>query len=317
MHLLPKTLAHMAAQVVPVDLSWEVLVIDNASSDDTATVAASIWQETNSKVPLRVIHEPEPGLSFARARGLAESNFETIIFCDDDNWLCDSFVTDAWTMLDQHPQIGACGGRGEAYIQGDKPKWFDEMAVCYALGPQGEQEGPVPAGRTLFGAGLVLRKSVLDRFAQIGFQTLLSDRKGSSLSAGGDSEISEMILLSGFELWYNPRLSFIHYIEEKRISISYLKKLMYGFGFSLPYLELYKLVRENKANHLSASWLFQFVKAILRQVYYYVFPPDKEMRNIELQKHLGYVRSLWQVRTSFAANKKEIIRLKSRVNPSK
>lgn len=308
----------MAVQIVPGDLPWEVLIIDNASSDNTAAVAASVWQKSNTKVPLRVVSEPKPGLSFARARGVAESAFDTIIFCDDDNWLCDSFVSNAWKMMDQYPQIGGCGGLGEAYIQGGKkPEWFDRMATCYALGPQGEQEGPLPAGRTLFGAGLVLRKSVLDQFAQAGFQTLLSDRKGSSLSAGGDSEISEMILLSGFELWYNPRLTFTHYIEEKRLNISYLKKLMYGFGVSLPYLETYKWVRENKAGLLSASWLFQFIKAIFRQLYYYVFPGGNKMRDIEVQKHWGHVKSLWQVRTSFATNKKEIIRLKSMLNPSK
>ena len=56
---LPATLEKLAAQSVPAECPWEVLLIDNASTDDTAAVAKQI--AIDFPAPLRVLHEPTPG----------------------------------------------------------------------------------------------------------------------------------------------------------------------------------------------------------------------------------------------------------------
>jgi glycosyltransferase involved in cell wall biosynthesis len=68
---LPAVLAHLAAQRVVAALPWEVVVVDNASTDGTAAVARAMWP-TTAPAPLRVIAEPRPGVGHARLRGLDE-----------------------------------------------------------------------------------------------------------------------------------------------------------------------------------------------------------------------------------------------------
>ncbi len=68
-HRLPKTLAHLKTQVVSQIIPWEVIVVDNASTDGTDQVAKTQWGELPG-VPFRVVNEPRPGLSNARNLGV-------------------------------------------------------------------------------------------------------------------------------------------------------------------------------------------------------------------------------------------------------
>ena len=63
------TLQHLAKQECPTDLAWEVILVNNNSSDDTVAVAKKYWEADPNNVHLIVVNEERPGLSFAeRAR---------------------------------------------------------------------------------------------------------------------------------------------------------------------------------------------------------------------------------------------------------
>src|SRR5437016_2123314 len=110
---LPRTLAHLSAQKVSAEIPWEVIVVDNASSDDTAKVEASSWPK-NARASLSVLREPEPGLSHARRRGFDEAKYEIVCFIDDDNWVSTDWVETISRVMSEHPDVGACGGFAEA-----------------------------------------------------------------------------------------------------------------------------------------------------------------------------------------------------------
>lgn len=88
---LPDTLKHLLIQEVPDNLQWEVIVVDNVSTDNTAQVARSLWPD-DAPAPLQVVSEPEPGLSNARKRGFMEAKYELVSFVDDENWLAPDWV---------------------------------------------------------------------------------------------------------------------------------------------------------------------------------------------------------------------------------
>ena len=53
-------------------MPWEVLIIDNASTDGTTEVARTYWQD--GPAPIRVINEPRLGVRYARERGSPRRN---------------------------------------------------------------------------------------------------------------------------------------------------------------------------------------------------------------------------------------------------
>src|SRR5690348_6905842 len=89
---LAQTIRHIALQRVPPDIPWELILIDNASTDQSARVATDEWQNHAVRSSLRVIAEPVIGLSYARARGFEEALYAYVILCDDDNWLDENYV---------------------------------------------------------------------------------------------------------------------------------------------------------------------------------------------------------------------------------
>src|SRR5436853_1166376 len=122
---LSPTLAHLAAQQVPEGLDWEVLLIDNMSTDGTADMARSLWP-ADAGAPLRVVLETQIGTTAARCRGLAEARYEFVTLVDDDNWVCPEWVRIVAEVMQAHPEIGACGGLNEAVCEGEAPPWFAE-----------------------------------------------------------------------------------------------------------------------------------------------------------------------------------------------
>lgn len=106
--LLPPTLEHLKAQQVVGGIRWEVIVVDNASTDETAKVALRCWPN-DFPVRLRVVAEPKLGLSHARERGFREAQFEIVGFVDDDNWLCEGWVAAVSDALTNDPDLGGVG----------------------------------------------------------------------------------------------------------------------------------------------------------------------------------------------------------------
>ncbi len=176
---LPQTLAHLAAQQVGSEILSEVIVIDNASTDSSAQVARECWPQ-DCAVPLRVIHEPQLGLSYARIRGFKESRYEFVCFVDDDNWVCPEWIQIVAETMTQHPEVGACGGFIDSVCEATPPQWFERHKSSYAPGAQGQEEGgDVTWRRFLMGAGLTIRKSAWQHIFDNGFTFLLVDRQGA------------------------------------------------------------------------------------------------------------------------------------------
>ena len=79
-----ETLSHLKSQKTN-NLNWEIIVVDNASTDDTFHVAEQMLR--SSGLQYQIVKEPIPGLINARLKGETVSQYEFLLYCDDDNWL--------------------------------------------------------------------------------------------------------------------------------------------------------------------------------------------------------------------------------------
>lgn len=243
------TLSHLAQQEIPEGVNAEVILVNNASTDKTSEVALRSWPH-EIPIPLRIVDELELGLGHARWKGFQEARYGIICYVDDDNWIDKQWAGIVQQIFSQYPQVGACGGYCEAIFEGSPPQWFQKHQLSFACGPQGNPGST----SVLWGSGLSIRKSALQDLVRNGLKPYLIGRCGRRLLGGEDHEICLALRLSGWDLWFDPRLQLKHFIAKERFQWSYLMRLMRGNGYSRVRLDPYYLALNNGDGKKGYSW---------------------------------------------------------------
>ncbi|WP_159023050.1 glycosyltransferase family A protein [Formosa sp. L2A11] len=302
---LEATFKHLAAQ--QLNVPCEIIFVDNASTDGTKEFADAWWQNNGiSEISYLSFDQPIPGKSYAQNLGYEKANYNYLLVCDDDNWLCNTYVQTAFEVMEANPEIGALGGWCDAEFEGVKPSWFDEQAKYFAVAKQGSVSGDITLKKgCLYGAGMVLNKNHWLELKALGFEHLLSCRKGNNLSSGGDTEYSYALRLLGYKIWYDDRLYFKHYMTEGRMHLEYLSRLRKAMAYSnfmvLCYSELLTGKKQswskvlNKGRKAFLIELFnntvclfsrnfeekEAAKSYFRYLYYLTFYKKEHLKNIE------------------------------------
>ncbi|HEY1173914.1 MAG TPA: glycosyltransferase [Verrucomicrobiae bacterium] len=235
-----------AQQHVPVQT--DLLVIDNGSQPPLAELPGGGDFPGFSSV--RIVREDRLGLTHARERALREARSEVVVFVDDDNFLRPDHLAVAADFFSRHPKAGAAGGKCRGKCETTPPAWFESIAGYLAVTDDGEKRFHVaePSWWAPVGAGMAVRRAVaLEAFTK---PMLLTDRRGKSLSSGGDTEICYRICRSGHQLWYLPELVLDHYMPAWRYDPAYLLRLAKGIGESQAILDLYRMPDDRRSRLL-------------------------------------------------------------------
>ncbi|OQP50821.1 hypothetical protein A4H97_03070 [Niastella yeongjuensis] len=274
---LGETLEHLSVQQINNNIAAEIIVVDNASTDNTAIIARQTWDAFGVNIPLHIINESKPGLSHAREAGINASSYSYVIFCDDDNWLEENYIATAFSIMESDSQIGASGGMGIAKTEIEAPAWFEECKRGYACGSALNYTGELTENNNwLVGAGLVIRKSAWITLKKAGFETLLTDRTGTSLSSGGDLELCMVLKLGGYKLWNDNRLIYQHFIPKERLTEEYFLRLTKGCSIANVTLDAYLYVLNGWNYNKSFLWLRIYLLN-LRNYYYTNKKPVQEI----------------------------------------
>lgn len=246
-----RTLQHLLRQREAEHIRREVIVVDNNCNDETVPLVQAFGQR-HPDLDLTLLHEARSGLLYARNAGVAQARYALIQFCDDDNFLSEDFLAAVWNTM-QDETVGACGGKGVAmFDEGtDVPPWFEAIAPSYACGEQGQGDGA--DALYLYGAGLCIRKNILQRMAEQHFNGMLTGRTEGRQLSGDDTELCYAVRRMGYRLRYVPEAVFGHCLSADRLTLDYVGRLYYGFGFSLPVLDMYARCLRNR--HVS-RWHF-------------------------------------------------------------
>jgi glucosyl-dolichyl phosphate glucuronosyltransferase len=121
--LLVRTLDSLAAQEAGGP-SFEVLVVDNNSSDDTRAIVAAFARRWPV---VRYLFEPRPGVSNARNTGVAAARAPVVAFIDDDVEASPMWVREIARAFSDHPEIDCVGGRIEPRWSAPPPEWLTPM----------------------------------------------------------------------------------------------------------------------------------------------------------------------------------------------
>ena len=307
------TLKHIIVQSARNHLNTELILVNNASTDDTDRIIEETLRGF-SVFPWKIVHEKTPGLANARLCGLKNASFDIILYCDDDNWLDVDYVTKAELILRNNSNIGILGGLGRPVSSIQIPDWFENVQNYYAVGPQMPTSGRVIGTRNVvYGAGMLIRKSVFEKLISEGFVFQSLGRTKSNLSAGEDSELCLAVQIMGYHIYYNDSLTFSHFIEPRRLTETYFEKMKNGIStsgfYSKFYLDFFK--GRNLVLVPTCFWLREILhnfKSILIKILKLDF---------KLRRNLNHIQFLLKERSNYDLNVRKILDLCGRLNKDK
>ncbi len=218
------------------NISWEVIIIDNNSTDNTKKIVESYQANWQCSFPLRYCFEPKQGLAFARQRAVKESQGKFVGFLDDDNCPAENWVISAYKFGAENPRIGAYSGRIQADFEVKPDEELKPIFQFLAIREHGSQAKQFEPDNLRLppGAGLVIRKQAWDE--SVPDTPNLVGRVGSSFIGGEDYEILLYMHKAKWEIWYNPEMKIEHQIPHWRLEKDYLLTLAYSYGLATCHL---------------------------------------------------------------------------------
>jgi glucosyl-dolichyl phosphate glucuronosyltransferase len=212
--------------------AWDILVVDNNSSDNTAEVVAS--SATSFPVPLHYVVERQQGKSYALNAGLSGITTDIVLFTDDDVRVAPGWVRTAVEALDQDPDIGYVGGPVRPIWGASPPSWFPETSSNLWGTVAVLDYGPAPfefesRSRVPIGANMAARRSLIEQAG--GFTTAL-DRSGGALLGQGQAEFFYRTRHLGASGRYLPTMVVHHHVPASRLTKRYFRRWWWWKGVS-------------------------------------------------------------------------------------
>lgn len=219
-----------------VNFNWEVLIVDNASEDNTK----SRIEELSGKVtyPIQYLYEPAPGLHNCRHRGCEEAQGNVIAYLDDDMKLSKKWLLGAKLCLEgkAHGVVGRIYPDYECSI----PFWLD----CFIekkggnfgyfgileLGNEIQKVDPP----SMYGGNTFLKKDIIKILGGFHPDSFPGDYGGDFVKYRGDGETGFFLKFKqhGYKGFYDPIATAYHYVPKKRMTRDYINKRAFAEGIS-------------------------------------------------------------------------------------
>lgn len=221
--VLLDTLSTIEEAVIPVDLDWEILVVDNGS---TPSVASTVGQNP-PRLPLRLVSEPTPGLSEARNRAVDAARGEYIIWIDDDVHVEEDWLVAYWQAFRRWEGDSFFGGPIVPRLRGSPPRWLrsvlPRIGSIYAARDLGSEpvrfEGD--ARQLPYGANFAVRSTLQREFR---FDPGLGRRPGHEMAGYEEIDVFRRMLRAGHTGRWVPRARVYHVIPPERQTIRYIRR---------------------------------------------------------------------------------------------
>ena len=270
---------------------FEIIIVDNAPDDDfTAKLAADH--------PVRYIHEPRPGLDWARNRGITEARHRIVAFTDDDArvdrfWLCS--IAESF----RDPEVMAVSGLvwpAELETTAQFLFEFDYGGMGHGMKYRKINRERI-SDRDLFwassfgiGANMAFRKEI---FEKIGMFDASLDA-GTPSRGCGDVEMFHRLVASGYIMVYEPSMLVWHV---HRRSFGALKQQMRdnGCSFGVYLLTCTEHKTMKRSTMLHSLLRYWFIDWILLRL---ISPPGNLPRSLVVHEFFGMLESPFAYRAT-------------------
>ena len=206
-------------QAYPTD-RYEIIVVDNASSDATPQVVRNLQNGSGSN--LHYLREDRLGLHHARHAGAHYARGEILVFTDDDATFDPRWLHSYGMAFAQRAEMVAAGGPVRPVWEVPPPKWLlDYIGDAKTFSPlslmEPYDEFRLDAKGFFFGVNMAIRRDML--FAVGGFNPELI---GSFTVGDGESGLNRKLQERGCLIGYVPDALVYHHIPPARMTLDYL-----------------------------------------------------------------------------------------------
>jgi glycosyltransferase involved in cell wall biosynthesis len=205
---------------------WELVLVDNASSDASAAVIADF--AATAPFEVRCAHAPVPGLGRARNVGIAQARGRILVFTDDDCYPRPDYLRAFVDVFEQHP-VGVAGGRIVLHDPTDAVLGMKDVEAPVEIAPRSF----VPAG-VVHGANMAVRREVVTAIG--GFDPRLG--VGTACIAGEDIELVARAVWAGWAARHDPRPIVAHHHGRKPGPDAERQQRSYDYGRGAYYAKL-------------------------------------------------------------------------------
>lgn len=223
--LLQQALESLACQSLGQEL-YEIVVVDNHSTDRTQAVALAFQQE-HLLIQFVLAYEAEIGLGHARNRGWHQAKGLYIAFMDDDAKADPHWLRHALEIFEKvtPPPLGI-GGPIFPHYAFSKPRWFKDE---YEIRSWGTFSRALESGETFSGSNMIIRRDLL---AKLGGFDVRVGMKGTRLSVGEETALFQRIWKDHGRgaLYYSPELVIYHVVGQNKMRVRYHLKRAFVTG---------------------------------------------------------------------------------------
>jgi len=208
--------------------SFEVIVVDNNSTDDTEQVVTK-WRAENQEGNFHYSTETNQGASFARNTGAAAAKGQWLCFMDDDAIATPTYIENIIQHIHAKPEAIGFGGRIIPKYIPSEPKWMSYYVSSlvgnfdYAPTACAFENGKYPIE-----SNMIVKKEVYDSIG--GFNTQIPGVVGTLRIGGEGKELFYKILALGHTIYYDPSICVHHVVEVKKLTPEYMYRVASGIG---------------------------------------------------------------------------------------
>jgi L-malate glycosyltransferase len=204
---------------------YKIVVVDNASTDGTADVAAQF----RDSLPLTVLSEPQSGKNAALNSGLASAEGDLVVFTDDDAFPHEDLLVRLREAADDHEAYSIFGGAVLPRWETPPPAWLLDWVPrgpVFTLTTASLPDGPTDFSN-VFGPNMAVRTAVFA--AGYRFDASIGPR-GKAYAMGSETELLQRLVNHGHKVWHVAGAVVEHFIRASQMNVAWIRGRAVRFG---------------------------------------------------------------------------------------